>query len=80
MRSIGLTCYATMAFSDMPPERMRDANTLMATNQQLAGGMGIAAAAVLLRVGGPLSGALPGHPGAARAVHGRVRAAGADAR
>jgi EmrB/QacA subfamily drug resistance transporter len=63
LRSIGLTCYATMAFSDMPPAQMRDANTLMATNQQLAGGMGIAAAAVLLRVGGPLSGALPGHGG-----------------
>ena len=66
LRSIGLTCYATMAFSDVPPEQIRDANTLMATNQQLSGGMGIAAAAVLLRLGGPLGGALPGTPGRTR--------------
>jgi MFS family permease len=60
-RSVGLTCYSTMAFSDVPSEQIRDANTLVATNQQLAAGLGIAVATVLLRIGGSLSGAHPAH-------------------
>ena len=59
-RSIGLTGYNTMAFSDVPPEQMRDANTLAVTSQQLASGLGVALAAVALRVGEPLGGLLPG--------------------
>ena len=35
-RSVSLTCYSTIAFSDTPPEQMRDANTLQATAQQLS--------------------------------------------
>jgi EmrB/QacA subfamily drug resistance transporter len=60
-RSTGLTAYATMAFSDIPPDRMRDANTLAVTVQQLGSGLGIAAATVALRAGGPIGDLLPGH-------------------
>jgi EmrB/QacA subfamily drug resistance transporter len=50
-RSIGLTGYNTLAFSEVPGEEMRDANTLQATNQQLSSGLGVAVGAVLLRLG-----------------------------
>lgn len=59
-RSITLTCYSTIAFSDTPPEQIRDANTLQATAQQLAVGLGVSLGAVALRAGRPLSGLLPG--------------------
>jgi EmrB/QacA subfamily drug resistance transporter len=62
-RSTGLTAYSTMAFSDVPPEQMRDANTLAATVQMLGTGLGIAAAAVALRAGVPIADWLPGTPG-----------------
>jgi hypothetical protein len=59
-----------MALSDVPPDRMRDANTLAATVQQLGSGLGVAAATVALRAGVPLGDALPGRadPGTAYAV------------
>jgi len=59
-RSVSLTCYSTIAFSDTPPEQIRDANTLQATAQQLAVGLGVSVGAVALRAGGALSGVLPG--------------------
>jgi EmrB/QacA subfamily drug resistance transporter len=59
-RSTGLTAYSTIAFSDVPPDRMRDANTLAATVQQLGSGLGIAAATVALRAGTPIGDWLPG--------------------
>jgi EmrB/QacA subfamily drug resistance transporter len=59
-RSVSLTCYSTIAFSDTPPEQIRDANTLQATAQQLAVGLGVPVGAVALRAGGALSGVLPG--------------------
>lgn len=59
-RSTGLTVYSTIAFSDVPPDRMRDANTLAATVQQLGSGLGIAAAAVALQLGDPIGDLLPG--------------------
>jgi EmrB/QacA subfamily drug resistance transporter len=59
-RSAGLTCYSTIAFSDTPPDQMRDANTLQATAQQLSIGLGVPAAAVALRAGRPLGQLLPG--------------------
>ncbi|HEX3976344.1 MAG TPA: MFS transporter [Solirubrobacteraceae bacterium] len=61
-RSVSLTCYSTIAFSDTPPEQIRDANTLQATAQQLAVGLGVPVGAVALRAGGALSRALPGAP------------------
>jgi MFS family permease len=62
-RSVGSTGYASLAFSDVPDEHLRDANTLQATNQQLAFGLGVALGAVLLRAGGPIGDLLPGSGG-----------------
>jgi EmrB/QacA subfamily drug resistance transporter len=62
-RSVGFTCYVTMAFSDMPIAQMRDASALYTTTGQLAAGLGVAAATVALRLGVPLSDLLPGQPG-----------------
>ena len=66
-RSTGLTIYSTISFSDVPPDRMRDANTLAATVQQLGSGLGIAAAAVALQLGGPIGDLLPGQADAGTA-------------
>jgi MFS family permease len=66
-RSTGLTAYSTIAFSDVPPDRMRDANTLAATVQQLGSGLGIAAATVALRAGVPIGDWLPGRADAGTA-------------
>lgn len=62
-RSVGSTGYISLAFSDVPDEHMRDANTLQATNQQLAFGLGVALGAVLVRAGGPIGDLLPGGAG-----------------
>jgi EmrB/QacA subfamily drug resistance transporter len=51
-RSVGLTGYSTLAFSEVPEPLMRDANILQVTNQQLCAGFGAAAGAVALRIGG----------------------------
>ncbi|MCT9091570.1 MFS transporter [Streptomyces sp. ASQP_92] len=51
-RSLGLTCYSTIAFSEVPADRLRDANALSATANQLAAGLGVAVATVALRLGG----------------------------
>jgi EmrB/QacA subfamily drug resistance transporter len=59
-RSTGLTCYSTIAFSDTPPDQIRDANTLQATAQQLSVGLGVPLGAVALRAGEPLGHLLPG--------------------
>jgi EmrB/QacA subfamily drug resistance transporter len=59
-RSVSLTCYTTIAFSDTPPDQIRDANTLQATAQQLCVGLGPAIGAVALRAGGGLGELLPG--------------------
>jgi EmrB/QacA subfamily drug resistance transporter len=59
-RSVSLTCYSTIAFADTPPEEIRDANTLQATAQQLAVGLGVPVGAVALRAGHPLGELLPG--------------------
>jgi EmrB/QacA subfamily drug resistance transporter len=64
-RSVSLTCYSTIAFADTPPEQIRDANTLQATAQQLAVGLGVPLGAVAIRAGGPLAGVLPGTTSAA---------------
>jgi MFS family permease len=62
-RSVGSTGYMSLAFSDVPPEQMRDANVLQATNLQLTFGLGVALGAVMLRAGGPIGDALPGTAG-----------------
>jgi Na+/melibiose symporter-like transporter len=54
-RSVGFTAYNTLAFADVPTERMTGANTLMSTVQELASGLGVAVAALLVRVGGAVT-------------------------
>ncbi|WP_329363999.1 DHA2 family efflux MFS transporter permease subunit [Streptomyces sp. NBC_01483] len=54
-RSVGLSGYATIAFSETPQERLRDANALFATSHQLAAGLGVAITAVALRGGAALT-------------------------
>jgi MFS family permease len=56
-RSVGLTAYTTLAFSEVPDEQMRYATALAATAQQLAAGLAIAVATLALRAGGSLAGA-----------------------
>jgi EmrB/QacA subfamily drug resistance transporter len=56
-RSTALTVYSTIGFADMPADHMRDANTLWATTSQLAAGLAVAFATVVLRIGGLLPGA-----------------------
>jgi len=50
-RSMQFTALNTIAFSDVPQERMSDANTLFSTAFQLAMGLGVALGAVAWRVG-----------------------------
>jgi hypothetical protein len=59
-RSVGGTSYNTLSYVDVPAGDMPHANTLVATTQQLAAGLGVAAATLALRLGG----ALDGRPGA----------------
>jgi MFS family permease len=59
-RSIALTGYVTLSFSEVPEPQMGDANVLQATTQQLASGLGPAAGAVALRLGTSFDGIMPG--------------------
>jgi MFS family permease len=58
-RSVGGTSYNTLSYVDVPEATVPHANTLVATTQQLAAGLGVAAATLALRFGGTLD----GHPG-----------------
>lgn len=53
-RSIGFTTYNTVAFADVPADRMTSANTLMSAIQELGAGLGVAVGALLVRLGGAL--------------------------
>lgn len=48
LRSIGFTAYNSLAFSDVDGEELTHANTLNASVQELAAGLGVALAALLL--------------------------------
>lgn len=50
LRSIGFTAYNSLAFADVDGDELTHANTLNATVQELASGVGIAIAALLLTV------------------------------
>ena len=50
-RSVGFSSYNSLQFADVPADDMAGANTLSATIQQLASGLGIAVGALLLRLG-----------------------------
>jgi EmrB/QacA subfamily drug resistance transporter len=54
-RSIGFTTYNTVAFADIPADRMTSANTLMSTVQELGAGLGVATGALLVRLAGPVT-------------------------
>lgn len=54
-RSTAFTAYNTIAFVDVEPAELNSANTLWATVNQLALGLGVALAAVALRAGTPIS-------------------------
>jgi EmrB/QacA subfamily drug resistance transporter len=53
-RSIGFSAYNTIAFADTDSTTLGDVNTLMSTAQQLMAGLGIAVAAIAVRLGGAL--------------------------
>jgi MFS family permease len=50
LRSIGFTAYNSLAFADVDGDELTHANTLNATVQEVAAGLGIAIAALLLTV------------------------------
>ena len=49
-RSMQFTALSTLAFADVPEDRMSGANTLFSVVQQMAMGMGVALGAVMLRL------------------------------
>lgn len=55
-RSIGFSAYNTLQFADIDRAELASANTLAATSQQLAAGLGVALGALALRAGMPLAG------------------------
>jgi EmrB/QacA subfamily drug resistance transporter len=57
---VGGTSYNTLNFCDVPETQMPHANSLAATAQQLSLGLGVAAATIALRLGGPIGRVLPG--------------------
>lgn len=59
-RSLGMTCYNTIGLSDVPADRMGDANALSATTHQLAAGLAIALASVAWQVATVVAGRAPG--------------------
>lgn len=54
-RSVSGTSYNTLSFCDIPETQMPHANSLSATTQQLSLGLGVAAATIALRLGGPIA-------------------------
>jgi len=63
-RSVGLSAYTTLSFSEVPAEQMPHANTLSATSMQLCAGLGVAVATVALRAGLPVARLFTSHPAA----------------
>lgn len=59
-RSTGFTAYNSLQFADVGRDGLPAANTLAATLQQLAAGLGVAVGALLLRLGDPLARVLAG--------------------
>ncbi|MCW2752585.1 MAG: family efflux transporter permease subunit [Aeromicrobium sp.] len=55
-RSIGYTCYNTIAFADIDQPTMNQANTLASTIQQLTQALGVALGVVALKAARPLVG------------------------
>ena len=55
LRSIGFTAYNSLAFADVDSGELTDANTLHATLQELASGLGIALSALVITLCTPLA-------------------------
>lgn len=61
-RSLEFTCMTTLAYAEIPPERMSRANGFLSAVMQLSMGMGVAVGAVTLRLVAHASGHSPAHP------------------
>ncbi len=61
-RSLEFTCMTTLAYAEIPPERMSRANGFLSAVMQLSMGMGVAVGAVMLRLVARASGHLPANP------------------
>jgi EmrB/QacA subfamily drug resistance transporter len=61
-RSLEFTCMTTLAYAEIPPERMSRANGFLSAVMQLSMGMGVAVGAVILRLVARASGHLPANP------------------
>ena len=55
-RSTQFTCLATLAYTEIPAERMSQANGFLSAAMQLSMGMGVAVGAIALRMGAFLHG------------------------
>jgi EmrB/QacA subfamily drug resistance transporter len=61
-RSLEFTCMTTLAYTEIPPERMSRANGFLSAVMQLSMGMGVAVGAVTLRLVAHAGGHSPAHP------------------
>jgi EmrB/QacA subfamily drug resistance transporter len=61
-RSLEFTCMTTLAYAEIPSERMSRANGFLSAVMQLSMGMGVAVGAVMLRLVARASGHLPANP------------------
>ena len=64
-RSMQFTALNTLAFADVPPERMSGASSLASMIQQVAAGLAVAFSEAGLRLSGLLTGHAAGRPGVA---------------
>lgn len=55
LRSIALTAFSVVGFATIGPESRRAANTVVVVNQQIATGLGVAAAAIAISLAGRLT-------------------------
>ena len=61
-RSLQFTAYNTLAYGDVPRDRMSSATSLYTAGQQLAATIGVSAGAVSLELAMAMSGHHPGRP------------------
>ena len=55
LRSVALTAFSVIGFATIGPQSRRAANTVVVVNQQIATGLGVAAAAIAISLGGDIS-------------------------
>jgi hypothetical protein len=59
-RSVAFSAYNSVAFADVPTDRMTSANTLLSSLQELGAGLGVAVGALLVRLAAPYRPPRPG--------------------